>query len=115
MSEPYRLLDRTERQLIEHYFTTRFREDRKLGSVDLWYRVISDFLGSRYKDSDIILSSTRAIEYQVMQEDATAKEYVDALIEIVKPGYQLSDHQRMVLLLTSTNEEREQAAKLALL
>ncbi len=117
MSKPYRKLERSELHLISTLYMSRFKDDKfpTGGMAEHWYRVISDFLGSKYNDADIILSKTRDLEYKIMQDDTLSKEYIDCLLAIVAPGGGLlTESQRVVYLLTASNEDRERAALLTL-
>lgn len=104
-NDEYPRLERADVQLIQSLFNSRYRE-RSVpagGMAELWYQVISDFLATK-------VNARINREYTVM-EQGKSKEYIAALLEIVAPADGISEHDKVMLMLTASPEDRAAAMR----
>jgi hypothetical protein len=101
----YPRLPRSDVMLIQSLFNTRYRERNVPpgGMAELWYQVISDFLETKN-------NARLNREYTVM-EQGKSKEYIAALLEIVAPADGMSEHDKVMLMLTASPEDKEAALR----
>jgi hypothetical protein len=61
----------------------------------------------------LITENVRQAEERILQSDEWCKEYISALMKTVDTDLvQLTENQKMVLLLMATNDERDEAIML---
>lgn len=86
---------------------------KKQSHAATWYEAVMTWLSWKYEGADIITRSVREAEIKIMQSDVHSQEYISALMKIVIPDDNESrfytEHQKMMLLLGATSDEREQA------
>jgi hypothetical protein len=81
--------------------------------MQLWWESIVLFMDRKYKGSMLITENVRQAEERILQDDNFCKEYVSALMKTVDTDLvQLTEHQKLVLIIMSTNDERDEAIKL---
>lgn len=98
---------------IKDIFLTKTRGKITKELTQLWYETVLDFIGRKYKGSMLITENVRQAEERILQDDGFCKEYVSALMKTVDTDLvQLTEHQKLVLIIMSTNDERDEAIKL---
>ncbi len=106
----FKKLTRSEEQMIEALFHQKLKDGKKkkevVASAQWWRDVIADFFISA--GHDIFTSELREIQDRVINRGMSA-EYVSALLQVVDASPTISEHDRVVLLLTASPEEHEKA------
>jgi hypothetical protein len=104
-------LTRHEELEIERAFHEEYRKHKKDKSLpQLWYATIMTWLSWKFEGSEIITRKVRDAEIKIMQNETHSTEYTAALMQIVlPPDSTLSEQQKLILLMTAGNDEREQA------
>jgi hypothetical protein len=81
--------------------------------TQLWYETVIEFISRKYKGSMIIPAHIREAEDKILQDDRFCQEYVSALMKVVDTELvQLTEHQKLVLIIGATADERDEAIKL---
>lgn len=78
----------------------------------MWYATIIQFLNWKFEGARIVTTKVAEMENKVLQHDHLCQEYTSALMKVVLPPSEiatLTEHQKMVLLMTATSDEREEA------
>lgn len=104
-------LSRAEELDLERAFHDTYRMHKKIKSIpQLWYESVMTWLAWKYEGSSIVARSVRDMENKVLQHDQLCQEYMSALMKIVLPNdSNLTEHQKMVLIMTASSDEREEA------
>lgn len=98
---------------IKDIYLRHTRGKIKIESAQIWYEVCLEFLSRKYKGSIIIPESVRQGEDRVLQDDMFCAEYISALMKVVTSDLvQLTENQKVVLLITATADERQEALAL---
>lgn len=98
---------------IKDIFLSKTRGKITKEIAQLWYETVLEFISRKYKGAMIIPESVRQAEERILQDDTFCKEYVSALMKTVDTDLvQLTEHQKLVLIIMSTADEREEAIKL---
>ncbi len=106
-----RKLDRDERQYLRQLSLQWFNQ-KKLTAEEIWWNACMDFVQSKHRGADFLLKNVREAELKILQSETLSEEYISELINIMgADNISASEHQKLVLLLTATNDEREEAIK----
>lgn len=110
--DEHRSLGRDEIQFIKdlhkYYYNLKV-----LKVEEVWFRTIKTFLESEYKGADFQEKSIRDAEFRIFKDVDRSQEYIESLCEILFAGVtkELTEQQTLVLILSATNDQREQALK----
>lgn len=101
---PHELID------IKDIFLTHTRGKITKELTQIWYESVLLFLSRKYKGSHIIPEKVRQAEDRVLQDDSFCAEYISALLKVVNTDLvQLTENQKVVLMITATADERQEA------
>lgn len=113
----YRELNRDQRHSIRSIWMALWNKKHVPSMEEAWYHVITDF--HQYEGGLLISEEIKLLEGLVI-ERGLSEEYLATLRGIVIPQgpgvhvSELDDNDALVLMLTATSEEREQALRFVL-
>jgi hypothetical protein len=109
MSKLYRKLTRHEILQIQDAWRMKFHEKSKpqVNSPEYWFEVIIDFMLTR--GDELYTKELRESEFKVI-ETGKSEEYISALMTVVDAAG-LSEHDRIVVMLTASPEDRDAALR----
>jgi hypothetical protein len=105
-------LTREEEIDLERSFHDIYRSKLYKSHAQMWYSTVIQFLNWKFEGARIITTNVCEMEDKVLQHDHLCQEYVSALMKIVLPSgnaNNLTEHQKMILLMSASSDEREEA------
>jgi hypothetical protein len=111
---PKTLTKAQESELIRAFHHKNMEKTRSY--PQLWYEVVMEWLSWKFEGAELVTRSVRDAENKILQSDAHSREYISTLMKLVLPddneARSLTEHQKMVLLITASCDDRERAIHL---